>query len=127
MPSSLKAVFESLAPGNPYCVCLYCAPIRRLATINVGRRNFDDRWRDGTKTRKADTDVIHYCSQMKRRCPPLRELRSRLRVGGWMFGTTKFRLRYLNSILVEAACAVDGAEPRAMARPSWFRDPSKKT
>jgi len=42
MSSSLKAVFESLAPGNLYRVRLYCAPIRKLATSDIGRRNFND-------------------------------------------------------------------------------------
>src|ERR1700712_5457259 len=98
MPSSLEAVFESLAPRNSYGVYLYRAPIRRLATNNVGRRNVDNRWRGGMKARKADTDVIHCGSQMKRRCPPLRELQSNVKLGRWVFGSIKFRFRQLNSI-----------------------------
>src|SRR5712691_1084523 len=62
MSSSLKAVFESLAPGNLYRVRLYCAPIRELATSDIGRRNFNDRSRRGGKTRKANADVTHSCS-----------------------------------------------------------------
>src|SRR3981081_3550675 len=62
MPSCLKAIFESLAPGNPYVVCLYCAPIRQSATSAVRGGDFNNRLREGRKTRRADADTTHCCS-----------------------------------------------------------------
>src|SRR5258708_23932613 len=44
MTPSLKAVFESLAPGNLYDICLYDAPFRQSATRDIGCPNFDNRW-----------------------------------------------------------------------------------
>jgi hypothetical protein len=35
MSSSLKTVFESLAPGNLYRVGLYCAPTRQPAISDI--------------------------------------------------------------------------------------------
>src|SRR5882757_9627953 len=62
MSSCLKAILESLAPGNPYVVGLYCAPIRQSATSDIGRGNFNNRSRRGGKTGKAGADSAHCCS-----------------------------------------------------------------
>src|SRR5437879_13519409 len=62
MSSCLKAILESLAPGNSDVVCLYCAPIRQAATRDIARGNFDNRQRGGRKTRRADADTTHGCS-----------------------------------------------------------------
>src|SRR3954469_10695703 len=62
MSSCLKAILESLAPGNPYVVCLYGAPIRQSATGDIGRGNFNNRPRGGRKAGKADADSTHCCS-----------------------------------------------------------------
>jgi len=62
MAPSLKAVFESLAPGNLYDICLYDAPIRQSATRDIGGRNFDDRWRSRGMPCKAEADITHDCA-----------------------------------------------------------------
>src|SRR5258708_8619014 len=53
MSPSLKAVFESLAPGNLYRVRLYRAPIRQAATTNIARRNLYNPFSRGTTRRTA--------------------------------------------------------------------------
>jgi hypothetical protein len=62
MTPSLKAVFESLAPGNLYDICLYDAPFRQSAARDIGWRNFDDRWRNWGMPRNAEADFTHDCA-----------------------------------------------------------------
>src|SRR6266849_1401705 len=62
MAPSLKAVFESLAPGNLYDICLYDAPIRQSATRDIGGRNFDDRQRSRGMPCQAEADITHDCA-----------------------------------------------------------------
>src|SRR5450631_1449779 len=60
MSPSLESVFESLAPSDLYRVSLYCAPICQSATYDIGRRNFNDRWKRRTRTRKVDAVVVQF-------------------------------------------------------------------
>src|SRR5258705_5420252 len=62
MSTCVKAILERLAPGNPYIVCLYCAPIRQSATSDIGRGNVNNRQRGGRKAGKADADSTPCCS-----------------------------------------------------------------
>src|ERR687892_116495 len=55
MSLCLKAIFESLAPGNSYVVSLYPAPIRQMATCDIGRGNRDNRQRGRRNTGGADS------------------------------------------------------------------------
>src|SRR5258708_32394293 len=59
MTPSFKAVFESLAPGNLYDICLYDAPFRQSATRDIGGRKLDDRGRSRGVPCQAATYLNH--------------------------------------------------------------------
>src|ERR1700755_3322231 len=98
----MKAVLESLAPGNSDVVCLYCTPMRQSAMSDIRGSNSDDQWSRDAGTRKTRADVGHACfprhlnslsSAQTAGIVRCAQIAVDVRVNACDFGTIKLRFR----------------------------------